>query len=426
MSIVRGEIENSLSSSYWVVAEISEIKVNGSGHCYLELIDKEDDSKQPRARVSAVIWANRYYLIASHFQTETGQSLQRGMKILVKCRVAFHEMYGLSLHIVDIDPIYTIGEAFRLRNQTIERLKADGVFDMNREKIAAEVLQRIAIVSSGQAAGFQDFINELNRCNYRFEVELFESVVQGDAAENSIINALDRINDRIDEFDCIAVIRGGGSQHDLSCFDSYGMCANLAQFPLPVLTGIGHDKDVSVADMVAYKAFKTPTAVATFLVEKAAMFEQLINSVESRINLRIAEIVKNELYKIDKISKEVKIVTQRLIAEQRNRLAVGQTKLSYAYSHINRERSTLSAIEKMFADRIKQFIETNRLKIGLLESLVKSHSPEQILKLGYSIVRVNGRVVQNVEMVKKDDNIEIMMYDGVVNAKVENVKSKDK
>ena len=322
MSVVRCEIEQRLDSYYWIVAEISELKNHSSGHCYLELIDKIDDNHSPRARASAVIWANRFTVIDSYFRAETGQALKRGLKILVKCRVAFHELYGLSLQIVDIDPIYTVGEVFLKRKRTIEQLKADGVFDMNRERDANIVMQRIAVISSAQAAGYQDFMNELAASRCSFEVSLFEASVQGENAESSVIAALERIYNNIEQFDCVALIRGGGSQHDLSCFDSYEMCSNLAQFPLPLLTGIGHDKDVSVADMVAYRSLKTPTAVATHLVELMESLLVRLEDAQRSINLTAKARLDSQKRNLDSLINSLNAITTASLNGYHRKMAV--------------------------------------------------------------------------------------------------------
>ncbi len=230
---------------YWVVAEIGELKVNYAGHCYLELVEKGGENAVPRARAQAVIWKNHYAMIASYFRQATGGELEAGMKVLVKAAVNFHELYGLSLNISDIEPSYTLGDLEAQRRETIARLQKEGIWDMNRELDLPAVLQRLAVISSAQAAGYQDFMNELggNPAGYAYRVTLFAAVMQGAQTEESVIAALDAVAERMDDFDAVVVIRGGGSQSDLAAFNGYRLTAHLAQFPLPVLTGIGHDKD---------------------------------------------------------------------------------------------------------------------------------------------------------------------------------------
>ena len=267
---VKSALEGQFALPLWVSAEISEIKVNYSGHCYLELVEKGGDNGVPTAQARAVVWRSNYPRIAGYFEAETGQRLAAGIKILAKALVTYHELYGFSLQITDIDPSYTLGDMERQRQQTIAQLQQEGVWDMNREAPMPAVVQRVAIVSSANAAGYQDFCKELARSPYRFELTLFDAFMQGEAAEESIIEALCNVAARPEKFDAVVLIRGGGSRSDLNCFNAYRLCAHVAQFPLPVVTGIGHDKDTSVADMVAHTALKTPTAVAGWLVERMA------------------------------------------------------------------------------------------------------------------------------------------------------------
>ena len=271
--LVKETLHERFALPVWVSAEISEIKVNYSGHCYLELVEKGGDNGVPLAQSRAVIWRTAYPRIAGYFEAETGQRLAAGIKILAKVAVNYHELYGFSLQITDIDPTYTLGDMERQRQITIAQLQQEGVWDMNREAPMPVVVQRVAVVSSANAAGYQDFRKELAKSPYRFDVTLFDAFMQGAAAEESIVAALCAVAERMDEFDAVVLIRGGGSASDLNCFNAYRLCAHVAQFPLPILTGIGHDKDTSVADMVAHTALKTPTAVAGWLVERMTQAE---------------------------------------------------------------------------------------------------------------------------------------------------------
>ena len=259
---VRQVLEERFALPLWVSAEIAEVKVNYSGHCYLELVEKGEGDGVPKAQARAVIWRSQYARIAAYFEAETGQRLAAGMRILAKATVNYHELYGFSLQLLDVDPAYTLGDMERQRQQTIARLQAEGVWEMTRQQALPAVVQRIAVVSSSRAAGYQDFCNELAKSPYRFCLTLFDAVVQGAAAEDSIVDALSRIAAAGEAFDAVVMIRGGGSSSDLNCFNAYRLCNHVAQFPLPVVTGIGHDKDTSVADLVAHTALKTPTAVA--------------------------------------------------------------------------------------------------------------------------------------------------------------------
>ena len=282
-ALIKRGIDNAHPLPYWVTAEISELKVNYSGHCYIELVEKGGANHVPKAKASAVIWRSGYPMIASYFQGATGQVLAAGLKVLVKVVVSYHELYGLSLQITDIDPTYTLGDMERQRQETIRRLRQDGVFDMNRELPLPAAIQRIAVISSRNAAGYQDFMKEISSSPYGFEITLFDAFMQGAEAEESIVRALGEAADRADGFDALVLIRGGGSQSDLGCFNSYRLCCYLAQFPLPVIAGIGHDKDQSVADLVAAVSLKTPTAVAVYLKNGMAEFEAGLDDMRKEL-----------------------------------------------------------------------------------------------------------------------------------------------
>ena len=283
--IIRDSLYMALPDSYWVIAEISELKENNAGHCYLELIEKNPDDKNVRARIRAIIWSKRFRFLKAFFENSTGESLREGIRILVKAKIEYHELYGLSLIISDIDPAFTIGEMAVKRQLIIKRLEQDGVLSMNKELPFPLVPQRIAVISSKNAAGYSDFINHLNDngFGYIFHTALFESSLQGTETEQSVISALDKIAINSQFFDVVVIIRGGGSQSDLSWFDNYNIAYHVTQFPLPVITGIGHEKDISITDMVASRALKTPTAVADFLIDSVAGTENHIIELSTDI-----------------------------------------------------------------------------------------------------------------------------------------------
>ncbi|WP_082893715.1 exodeoxyribonuclease VII large subunit [Rufibacter ruber] len=274
---LREEIENALPHRYWITAEISEARVHhGSGHCYLTLTDKEAGSRSTLiAQARGTIWKRQYQEIARYFEEQTGHPLKNGLKILFNASPRFHELYGFSLDIYDIDPTYTIGDLARQRQETITRLQKEELYDLNRKQVLPEVPQRLAVISSPTAAGYQDFVSQLekNPFGYAFRLALFEASVQGTEAVPSIKAALHRVSLQQQAFDAVVIIRGGGSQTDLLCFDQYELAATVAQMPLPVLTGIGHERDESVTDLVAHTPLKTPTAVAAFLIDRLNAFE---------------------------------------------------------------------------------------------------------------------------------------------------------
>lgn len=389
----------------WLRAEISELKVNRSGHCYLNLVEKGASNAAPRAEARAVIWRSAYTSIASKFESATGQALTAGIAVLVRVLVTYHEVYGFSLQIIDLDADYTLGEVERRRRETIERLQKDGVWDMNREVELAEPTLRIAIISSTTAAGFQDFRQEIARSPYRFKLTLFESLMQGDAAERSIIDALCAIAEREQEFDAVVIIRGGGSTSDLALFDSYDIATYVAQFPLPVFTGIGHDKDISVVDMVAHTSCKTPTAVATTLVELAD--EQMYNIEECAMRLRDSVIarINSERLRLERQSNDVVRCSTLLLSGLQHRLD--------------------SLDEGIMAEAQRQ-LQIERQRLDSLDEIVASHNPEIILRRGFAIVRDSeGRAVK-MDNISIGSNVNIELIDGNITANVTDRKTKRK
>ena len=317
---VRQVLEERFALPLWVSAEIAEVKVNYSGHCYLELVEKGEGDGVPKAQARAVIWRSQYARIAAYFEAETGQRLAAGMRILAKATVNYHELYGFSLQLLDVDPAYTLGDMERQRQQTIARLQAEGVWEMNRQQAMPAVVQRIAVVSSSRAAGYQDFCNELAKSPYRFCLTLFDAVVQGAAAEDSIVDALSRIAAAGEAFDAVVMIRGGGSSSDLNCFNAYRLCNHVAQFPLPVVTGIGHDKDTSVADLVAHTALKTPTAVAAWLVERMAQADGYLAWAGLQLGNAALAITHSAAVGLERLGAALAQQSQRLLQEGRSRL----------------------------------------------------------------------------------------------------------
>ncbi len=274
LCLLIGEaLDDSLAPSYWVQAEISSLSTKG-GHMYLELIDGKT------AKMRATCWAGTQEMLNAYFESETGQRLQAGMKVLVEAEVQYHPVYGLSLSIIGIDPAYTIGDIAQQRQKTIAQLQADGLLDAQQLLPLPSLIRRIAVISSPNAAGYEDFKHQLDNSPYRFETQLFGATMQGEGAVKSIIAALEGIAG----FDAVAIIRGGGATTDLSCFDNYELCAVCAQFDLPILSGIGHTRDVSVLDLVAHEALKTPTAVAEWLIHR--MDEQMAKVADLMLRLQ--------------------------------------------------------------------------------------------------------------------------------------------
>ncbi len=300
---VKRCVEEATPLPQWVAAEIGEVHTNRSGHCYMELVEKGGDNGVPRARVNAVAWRSTWGALQPYFVSETGNDLAAGMKVLLRVTVSYHELYGLSLVVSDIDPLYTIGEQKRQRQETIARLQREGVFDMNRSLEIPVAPQKVAVVSSASAAGYQDFMNELAASGFRFETTLFDATMQGYGAEESIIEALEKVASG--DFDVVVLVRGGGAQSDLAAFDSYRLAAHVAQFPLPVIAGIGHDKDLSIVDMVAAVTLKTPTAVAGWLADRLAQLFSRFETLGILLKERAAAAIEREKANLNMLARLV-------------------------------------------------------------------------------------------------------------------------
>lgn len=398
---VRQVLEERFALPLWVSAEIAEVKVNYSGHCYLELVEKGEGDGVPKAQARAVIWRSQYARIAAYFEAETGQRLAAGMRILAKATVNYHELYGFSLQLLDVDPAYTLGDMERQRQQTIARLQAEGVWEMNRQQAMPAVVQRIAVVSSSRAAGYQDFCNELAKSPYRFCLTLFDAVVQGAAAEDSIVDALSRIAAAGEAFDAVVMIRGGGSSSDLNCFNAYRLCNHVAQFPLPVVTGIGHDKDTSVADMVAHTALKTPTAVAGWLVERMAETDGWLDCAALQLNDMTKAAMHASEVRLERLSGEVRRLSGELLTRQTLRL----------------EHFT-----GLLPDAARDFLARQGVRLGNAAELIAGRSPERILRLGFAVLRAGGRAVTSAGSVAEGEQVEIEVSDGKIDATVNSGK----
>ena len=402
--MVRATLESRFRDPLWISAEISELKVNRSGHCYLNLVEKGATDGAPRAEARAVIWKSAYLPMASMFEAATGATLRAGLRVLVRVVVTYHEIYGFSLQIIDIDPRYTLGEIERRRRETIARLQQDGVWDMNRELELPRPTLRIAIVSSDTAAGYQDFMNELGRNTYRFQTTLFRSLMQGDAAEESIVAALKDIAQREEDFDVVAIIRGGGSTSDLALFDSYLIASYVAQFPLPIFSGIGHDKDVSVVDMVAHTSLKTPTAVATKLVEMADYEMTLVENFATEIAHNVEDMLHGE---------ELRLYTHGVNISRE------------ATRHISNHEKRIELLKDGLLSRVEYMIITEEQRLNAAERTLQSYSLDNILRLGFAVARNQEGAVKSIAQTHIGEIIVIELLDGVVGAEIKSITPKN-
>lgn len=441
--IIRDSLYLALPDFYWVVAEISELKENYAGHCYLELIEKHSDEKNVSARAKGIIWNNRYRFLRSFFENITGESLREGLKILVKVKIEYHELYGLSLVITDIDPSFTVGEMTLKRQMIIKRLEEEGVFSMNKELDFPAVPQRIAVISSKNAAGYSDFINHLtgNPSGYIFYTSLTESAMQGSETEQGIISALDKIAMNSNLFDLVVIIRGGGSQTDLSWFDSYNIAYYITQFPLPVITGIGHDKDMSVTDMVAYKSLKTPTAVADFLVENMSLTENHLIEISTEIKESSRKIIEKNSTRIETLKTKLLPLARLMMSDLKNKLSGKITEIvsvgkEYAVKSgiitANQQSRLISAANSFssgkfkFIENIRQnlidctlsFLSGNNTMLEGSEKTLNILNPDNVIKRGYTITSLNGKILKKRDEIINGDLIDTLFSDGSVKSRV--------
>lgn len=363
-------VENDLPERYWVRAEIASMSVRG--HCYMELVEKGENGILS-AKVRATCWNNVYALLSAYFAQEAGESLHVGLQVLLEVSVEFHAVYGLSFNIWNIDPTYTLGDLAKQRQATLQQLTEDGVMELQKGLELPSLVRRIAVISSADAAGYGDFCDQLknNRFGFSFQTQLYPAVMQGDNSAHSIIEALHSIAEQEEEWDVVVIIRGGGANTDLRCFDDYNLASHCAQFPLPIIAGIGHTRDISIVDMVVKISVKTPTAAAEWLIERVAEQVEKVGGLVLRLQ----------------------------------RAAMGA---------VNKEKNRLSLYQQRLKSAIRGAVLREQGKLGLWQKTIELHSPERIFKMGYSLTTVNGKVINNQADVKAGDLLETHLQTGVI------------
>lgn len=396
--VLKVSIKSAFLDVVWVRAEISELHENRNGHCYLELIEKSPENDAIVAKQKATIWKNTYNLLKPYFEESTGMALAVGMKVLLAVEPTFHSVYGLSLEVCDIDPAFTMGDMAMRRAEIIRRLTDEGVVDMNKELEMPIVPQRIAVISSATAAGFGDFCDQLqgNRFGYHFYVKLFAAIMQGERTEQSVIAALDQINDHIELFDAVAIIRGGGATSDLAAFDNYNMALHCAQFPLPIISGIGHQRDDSIVDLVAHTRVKTPTAAAEFLIDCVRQYDDRIENAANEVSELVGEIM----------------------TENEQRLQRCISRLSSARQQILRQENALSGIVFRLDKSSKNAISSAKNALSLIEKSLELSDPKTLLNRGYTLTTKNGKIVKSATELKTGETIETHFADGTIKSKI--------
>lgn len=436
-SVIREAVQDALPETYWVRAEMSDVRVNAaSGHCYLEFVEKDEVTGQITAKARGTIWVRTFQLVKPYFEQETGQPFASGLKVLVRVSVEFHAVYGYSLSVYDIDPSYTLGDLVKKRKEILRRLQQEGILDLNKELPFPLLPQRIAVITSPTAAGYEDFVHQLlaNEYGFPFYIKLFPAVMQGEKTAESVIAALDRVFPYAGLFDVVVIIRGGGSTSELSSFDSYPLVANCAQFPLPVITGIGHERDDTVLDVVAHTRLKTPTAVAAFLIDCMAREAARLEELEQTICDAAGERIRLEKTALQALTVKLPVMVTGHIEQHRNQLhsltahlaALPQwlrhcmekldelpVRIQRAADAVITTRSTLLMELPARLRRASETLCAERLRaLELNEQYIKMASPDYILQRGYTLTFKEGKIVKRAAGLKTGDAVSIRFADG--------------
>jgi exodeoxyribonuclease VII large subunit len=426
-SLVREVIECEMPNEYWVEAELSECR-ESRGHCYMELIEKDEKSATPIAKASAKCWASKWMVIRPYFERTTGQRLHAGMKVLLKVYPQFHEAYGFSWIVTDIDPTYTLGDMARKRQEIIRQLKEEGVFDLQKGLELPLFCQHIAVISSETAAGYGDFCNQLanNPYGFQFRTQLFPAIMQGEGVEQSIIAALERIyllqgnhtsqfSPLSSQFDAVVIIRGGGATSDMSGFDTLALAENVANFPLPIITGIGHDRDESILDMVSHTRVKTPTAAATFLIDHLKAVLDTLNDAQDRLIHHTQQKLSTLNAQLSALSESIPRLYPAIKARHEARLDGFQQRI---LSSIQQQSVTLKAeirnLEQGLLTSLQRRLTSEHHRMELFEEKVRSLDPTLLLKRGYSITLKDGKAVRDPNTLQPGDEIETRLEKGTI------------
>lgn len=397
--LVKQSIRSCLPDTYWLQAELSDVRINYSGHCYLEFVQKDVAGNNLIAKARGTIWNNVFKMLRPYFEQETGQTFTSGIKVLVNVSVDFHELYGYSLTVLDIDPTYTVGDMERKRREILRQLEEEGVIDLNKELEMPMLPQRVAVISSATAAGYGDFCDQLanNPRGYGFHTQLFSAIMQGERVEESIIAALDAIYAQLEQWDVVVIIRGGGATSDLSGFDTYTLAANCAQFPLPIITGIGHERDDTVVDLIAHTRVKTPTAAAAFLIACMDKVADRLNEWSYRLQQGARNRLLWEYQRIERLKQCIPNVVYKRIADAKYELLSAQRDLQMAS---------------------QQFLSVKKHRLELLQQRLNDALPEKQLARGYSITLKDGKPVKDASLLKEGDKLVTVLYRGKIESEV--------
>lgn len=436
--MIGATLSGGLPDMLWVRAETSDVRANQNGHCYLEFIEKDSSGRSVVAKMRAMIWANTFHLLKAYFESSTGQPFASGLKVMVQVSVSFHEVFGLSLVVHDIDPAYTLGDQALNRAAILRQLEEDGVLTLNKELELPIPTNRIAIISSPTAAGYEDFCDQLERNSQglKFYTKLFPAIMQGDRAEDSIIAALEKIYDNMDCFDAVVIIRGGGATSELSSFDSYLLAASCAQFPLPIITGIGHERDETVLDIVAHTRAKTPTAVAEFLIAEMTSLADELEEIASILTSDIPSLIQNEMQMLNHLEKEFYYFGKSWYTQQSNildmmtislkkeilanvkdsnaKFASYSNTLKRAALDSKNESDRISLLTEQLKRNISNKLEQKDDKLENIAKFIELVSPQHIVKKGYSITMKDGKVVKSSKGLESGDELTSLFAEGEI------------
>jgi exodeoxyribonuclease VII large subunit len=442
---IKDAIEGNFMGQIWVVAEIAAMNINqGSGHCYLELVEKSE--RAVLAKMRANIWSFKLQNILNKFFQVTGSTLQQGMKTLLLVEVQYHAVYGISLNILGVDPSYSLGELARRKKEIVDRLEQEGLMDKNKVLDFPLVPQRVALISSETAAGYEDFVNQLinNPYGYHLDFKIFPAVMQGDKTVASVLNALEKIANKKDSFDVVVITRGGGSSVELSAFDSYELGKAIALFPLPVLTGIGHERDESIADMVAHKKLKTPTAVAEFLISCFVTFEEMLIDAKFRVkellkekllfeNNRIKDasniisrkslsFIGDRRLELTSVSRDLQESSFKYLEIKKRNLTINKQAVSVETSRLLKQREfQLKVIQQDITAKSLLFLQRQQHQLLLIGEKVKLLDPANVIARGYTLTYANGKVIKSAKDLKTGDKLITQFKDGKVHSKITDI-----
>ena len=424
-TLIKGAMYQIFTDDYWITAELSEVNESKYGYCFVEFIEKSRINDNLIAKAQGTIWKDKWYLIKHHFESVTGQRLSKGMKVLARVSISYHEVYSMKFNVLDINPAFTLGDIAQRREDILKQLREAGIDQDNKCLELARLLQRIAVISSATAAGYGDFCNQLHNNPYglAFRTQLFEATMQGNDVENSIISALDNIAEQLDLWDVVVIIRGGGATSDLTGFDTLRLAENVAQFPLPIITGIGHERDDTVLDLISHTRVKTPTAAAEFLINHQEQELFTLEDYAARITNGVTNKITAEGNLIQKITSKIPLLFYQIQNNEVNRISRTSLRLSNAaHLYIDNKKRKTDTLDTQLDIIVSVKVKECRQQLEILAAKIVNANPDRILRLGFSITRVNGKAIKDVTSLKIGDKLETTFENGTATSTITGVK----